>query len=94
MNEIMNWFKPQPPPTDWRRNNNTVEKTAFITKAYKRMGFDVHRRHWEMTNEAYRKLQADAHRFYGCNLKRALRMLGCKNKVKYQTRNGYWVWMK
>lgn len=50
--------------------------------------------HAEMSYEAYRQLQVEAHSVFGCNLKRALRECGCKLKIRYKTRNGYWVWMK
>lgn len=89
----MEWFKSEHLP-DWSKDYNVIEKIVSITKAYKRMGFEVKDRHWDMSYEVYTKLQSEAHKVYGCNFKRALRMFGFKNKVRRQTRNGHWVWMK
>ena len=49
---------------------------------------------WECSYDVFRQLQREAHVVFGCNLKRALRLFGCNVKIRYTTKNGYWVWMK
>lgn len=88
MEEDRMWFK----PSNSVSFPCSIVSMANIAKRYRRdCGGTAY---WRMRYADYCKLQSDAHKFYGCNLKRALRKFGCKNKVKHQTKNGYWVWMK
>lgn len=93
MEENKTWFQSKHLP-DWSINHNAIEKMAMVTRGYKRMGFNVRNHQWEMSYDSYKAAQAEAHRVYGCNLKRALRKFGVKNRVRHKTRNDRWVWMK
>lgn len=87
MEDVGSWFKP-----DCAKPICPIENMARLAKRHKR-DTGAHA-YWRMNYAVYHKLQEVAHSKYGCNLKRALRKLGVKNRVKHQTRNGYWVWMK
>lgn len=50
--------------------------------------------HFEMSYDMYRYIQHICHRDFGCNLKRFFKENHIKVKVRYKTKNGYWVWMK
>lgn len=46
-----------------------------------------------LTKDIYKALQVKAHNIFGCNLKRALRIYGCKADIYYNS-NGHWFKMK
>ena len=50
--------------------------------------------HIEMSYDMYRYIQHICHRVFGCNLKRFFKDEHIKVKVRHETKNGHWVWMK
>lgn len=88
-------FSPPKPSVCYMSKMNTIKCIAHYVEHLSRIGILTKRYAITIPDyELYKALQAVAHKHYNCNLKRALRMFGCKSRVLYRLKNGDYVYMK